>query len=608
MRRLAARTLRWVDASLAVAGGIAACAAACSHASAPPSVRMPSPCEAGGAAPTAAVRGPSGIYAYVVVESFMARPADQSPGNVDAYLSGLYASLLANPAIAGLDMRIHWATLNPNDPAASATPYAWDALDLAFAAVAAWNTAHAQSPKTIQLNIVPGFESPSWIFDSMTSCDPPLSAGSAPFATPPPASPPPGQACDYSYFLQTEGTAQPYPSLRLPMPWSQPYVGFWRTFLEALAARYGKNPALVSIAIGGPTATSTEMIMPHDTDIDPSTMAPPFATQWQNDLVHWNYLFAAEYGDDPAHQNSDQAFIDGWNAAIDMYGTIFRGITLIATTGDGLPVFSPPAASAAQVPASLLPACAVPDMECAVQAVILQHSLDPGVARNDAKAVEEEGLIAAQIHESLDFDATAMKWLANATSGPNPVLGGCTVSPLLAGLEEGTSFSVREMTMGCLATSTCPDAEPPVQRCASACSAPGCTTTVDCTQADSGAPPSAEQSLYNMMQAYFDGTPVAGAFGVTPGPGRLDFYQFYADDIFYAQGMTGCASTNFVDQERDAGTDAGLAACTLPNPGSSIVTADGAAFVTDQQLLEQASSLVLQMAQTPLANASPGDE
>jgi hypothetical protein len=111
------------------------------------------------------------------------------------------------------------------------------------------------------------------------------------------------------------------------------------------------------------------------------------------------------------------------------------------------------------------------------------------------------------------------------------------------------------------------------------------------------------------MQAYFNVTPVADSLGVTPGPGRLNFFQFYADDIFYAQGMQGCTSGNFVAQEADAGADAGLAACTAPNPGSRIVGANGTTFVTDQQLLEQAAGLIRQIAQTPRqANASSGDE
>ncbi len=135
-----------------------------------------------------------------------------------------------------------------------------------------------------------------------------------------------------------------------------------------------------------------------------------------------------------------------------------------------------------------------------------------------------------------------------------------------------------------------------------------CAVTVNCAEADSGGAPSAEQTLYNMMQAYFDQTPFAASFGVTKGQGLLNFFQIYAPDIFYAQGMQRCISTDFGAQGNDAGTNAGLAACTLPDPGSTIVSASGVTYATDQQLLEQASGLILQMAEAPeRANGSLGD-
>jgi hypothetical protein len=325
--------------------------------------------------------------------------------------------------------------------------------------------------------------------------------------------------------------------------------------------------------------------------------------------MHWNYLFAAEYGQSPGYQSSDQAFIDAWNAAIDMYSAIFRGITLIATTGDGLPDFSPASPLAVTVPRSLQPECVDPDMDCGAQATIVSHFLDPAVGGSNAKAVEGEGFMAMSLFVKLDFDVTGLKWLAQATSGTNPVLNGgsAVVSRILCGVEDGTSFSTQEMSMGCLKTSSCPDAEAPTERCAEPCTAAGCTVTVNCAEGDSGAAPSAEQTLYNMMQAYFDQTPFAASFGMTAGQGLLNFYQIYAPDIFYAQGMQGCGSTNFVAQENDAGTDAGLPACTLADPGNTIVTANGATYTTDQQLLEQASGLILQMAEAPeAANGSAG--
>lgn len=37
---------------------------------------------------------------------------------------------------------------------------------------------------------------------------------------------------------------------------------------------------------------------------------------------------------------TDQAFIDEWNNAIDTYGQVFSGSTLVATTGNGPPNFA----------------------------------------------------------------------------------------------------------------------------------------------------------------------------------------------------------------------------------------------------------------------------
>ena len=105
----------------------------------------------------------------------------------------------------------------------------------------------------------------------------------------------------------------------------------------ALAARYGENPAFVSIAVAGPTAASAEMIMPNDNNsTNPQTQ---FGTPISPTDM-WLKLLAFHYSSMTAYQNSDQAFIDEWNAAIDMYGKIFKNVTLIATTGSGLPKLS----------------------------------------------------------------------------------------------------------------------------------------------------------------------------------------------------------------------------------------------------------------------------
>src|ERR1700690_1940778 len=54
----------------------------------------------------------------------------------------------------------------------------------------------------------------------------------------------------------------------------------------------------------------------------------------------WIQLLAFQYAGQAAYQKTNLAFIDEWNNAIDMFGEVFSGITLVATTGDGLPNFT----------------------------------------------------------------------------------------------------------------------------------------------------------------------------------------------------------------------------------------------------------------------------
>src|ERR1700733_8395873 len=184
-------------------------------------------------------RRPRGIYAVVNVEDGVKANPSMTTAQVDAYFNNLYQGLLSNPAISGLTLQVHWDTLNPNAPG-SAAPYLWNYVDDAFAAAAAWNTQNpTQAPKTIQLIVTPGFQSPQWILSQIPSCD---GLFQTPVATPSSAC---GTATFTGYQEGGDGTV-------LPLPWNPVYKGAWQAFLTALAARYGSNPALVSIAVAGP--------------------------------------------------------------------------------------------------------------------------------------------------------------------------------------------------------------------------------------------------------------------------------------------------------------------------------------------------------------------
>src|SRR5580658_27938 len=87
-------------------------------------------------------RRPRGIYAVVNVEEAIAQQQTSNPSitqaALDAYFNTFYQGLLADPAISGLALQVHWDTLNPNPPGAS-NSYFWNYVDDAFAQVSAWD-------------------------------------------------------------------------------------------------------------------------------------------------------------------------------------------------------------------------------------------------------------------------------------------------------------------------------------------------------------------------------------------------------------------------------------------------------------------------------------
>jgi hypothetical protein len=321
-----------------------------------------------------APRRPRGIYANVNISDKINQQTKANPSitesGLQTYFDGLYQSLLANPAVSGLSIQVHWDTLNPRD-FTDPKPYDWTYLDPAFNDVAAWNVANPTATKTIQLIVTPGFQTPPWVLAKLNSCD-------GLFQTPPVTLSSCGKATFTGFKENADGT-------ELPMPWNSTYKSNWKTFLTALATQYGSNSALASIAVAGPTAASAEMILPNNGNTPAQSGIQP------DDM--WVKLLTFHYPGKPAYQNTDQAFIDEWNAAIDMYSGIFSGITLVATTGNGLPTLS----GTFTVPKDFTAYCKVPaDMDCAAETTILSHFADATVGGANAKAVQTSGMEASR--------------------------------------------------------------------------------------------------------------------------------------------------------------------------------------------------------------------
>lgn len=411
----------------------------------------------------APIRMPRGIYAIVVMDA--TRAVDLN-------------SLLNNPAVSGLAIRMFWSSLQPKEDR-----YDFSSLDAAFDSAAA---AH----KTVQLILVPGFGTPAWVLSELSSCDNLLSplvasggggktdggrarkadrirAGKASSRTEKAISGP-GSAvssqappCGKASFEVSEGAA--HGQIReLPLPWNPVYKRHWRALLTAVSARYGTRDAFVSIAVAGPTAESVETILPR--------------TGAQ--LERWGQLLQLFYSD-PSYQQSDRAFVDEWDAAVTIYGKVFHNVTIVLTRGSGMLDFTRGQGKSA---------------EASIVLSFATHAFD-----TNAKATQTSGMKACR--ETKEGIKGVKETSSNGVYAPF----------ILGGAQFNTSFSQKPAAEGC--TASC-DAESSVCK----------IITPD-------------QALSNVLSVYFDGTPDGGLYGASKGSARMNYLQVYEKDILFANSQ-----------------------------------------------------------------------
>lgn len=476
-------------------------------------------------------RRPHGIYAVVNIEELIKkertiRPSS-TPAELEAYFVDLYGRLLNNPAVSGLAIWVNWDALNPHSPG-TPNAYDWSWLDDAFHQVSGWNSRNPTKPqKTIQLVPLPGFQTPHWLLDQIPSCDE-LFQG----ATPP-------RTCG---SITIDGFVEGRGVRVLPLPWNPVYRRSWRTFLTALAGRYASSPAFVSISVAGPTASSEEMILPTNGNT-------PAQKQFGGMLPNavWLRLLAFQFPERPAYQRSDQVFIDEWKAAINMYADVFEGVTLVVTTGAGLPNLG---GRGFAVPPAFSADCPHPNMDCAAETTTLAYFEQSSVGGSNAKAIQEDGMEAARVG-NFNLGVQGIKLVLRNTAGAR-----ATGSPVLGGAQFNSSFSNFALVEGCPVKFPPRPAEQP-----SGCSIPpGCIgqacIPASCIPQACLAPGvgsadlagfktfrdvpgkfllSPEQAAYNVLRVFFDGTPAAASFGATPGSTPLSYLQVYAVDFLYAE-------------------------------------------------------------------------
>jgi hypothetical protein len=551
----------------------------------------PQPCiRFGGCA--SVISGPYGLYARVQLTTALANAHSagaKNPKEVDTGLYNYFSYLLQNVAVSGIALEARWSDLSPMDPgddfgnvegAINSGALRFDYLKAALAALETWNSQphFLQNPKTLQLLISPGFHSPDWLFQTMDSSG----AGSCDrlfVAAVPPATTLSG--CGYTGIFYDTEDALNDPSQakqeRFPLPWNSIYKTKWRNFLTFLNQYVGSSPEFVSIAVAGPTASSVEMILPNNSgkNAGPNALSLPGIAQGISVTTAWNCLLGNNYGvtgnciNTPTsygttppsdYVNSDRAFIEEWAAAIDLFGQIFSDVTLVVTTGQGLPNFtvsgptspflSPPPAFSQDCLISSNPS-ATPTMDCAAETAILAYFAEPSVGGANAKATAMNGL--SKSPQALS--TSSVKWLSSQTAGGPSVLNGspALVSRMLGGAQFASQFSPT----------------------------PNPITNKPPSIADQMA---AEQVLVDVLKNFFSGTRGASTFGAdamgTNGTvsflnAPINYLQVYDEDLIYAAGLQRCTSSLFqYPPPANGGLPSGCMRATIPSIPFMGTTAD----------------------------------
>ena len=279
-----------------------------------------------------------------------------------------------------------------------------------------------------------------------------------------------------------------------PLPWNTVYQAAWDAFLMQLNARYGSNPAFVSIAIAGPVGASDEMIFPTSAN---TTAAQPSGLAVD---ATWAALIQHSFPSNSAYQNTDQVFIDAWKQAIDAYESIFSGVTLFigADAGDDFPNFSQTVTPHADntlfaVDCSNSPKTEI--MSCEAKTEILSYFVT--VTGLNGKGTQVGGMTASSAVTIGNIGVQGVKVLTALSPPPSP--------PFIGGAEFDFPVSGSD-----LEGEGCPD---PSGNC------PGLSVV---------------EGAYNVMTVFFTGTPAAAFYGGTVGTAPIQYLEVSYVDLQYA--------------------------------------------------------------------------
>lgn len=483
---------------------------------------------------------PLGVYAHVDIEYAMQGCKPKcGPDQQLAYLSGLYTDLLGNAAISGLAVGIHWDMIQWSSPRCSVyhtcvpgtDPYgnSWIFLEGVFAAVAAANAKATGAPKSVQLIITPGVDSPTWLLRPSTDwwcpiLDPPPCAGF----------PGPVLSCDglftgagapaacgevtFSKFPEEQRADPKGGPWQIPLPWNSAYQLYWGEFLTQVNAKYGGNLAFVSIAVAGPNGASTEMVLP--TTANGSKQRPGVKADRA-----WREIIAHDFKPNTGYRDTDEVFIDNWTQTIKAYESSFPNVTLVMTpnTGEDLPAFAHNTTTPAHSDNTLVAEdCSKYSQDdpgsgyrsCEAKTEILSRFLTLG---GNAKATQVGGMRASSPTCTGDIGLAGVKLLTPGSSlASPPLIGGAAFDYAVSG--PGQAGEKLRYEEGCPPKKP----KPPATCTTTTAPAPNCTVSI-------------EEAAYNVLTNFFYGTSSAPDFGgPSGGTATIQYVQVEFEDVQYA--------------------------------------------------------------------------
>ena len=155
------------------------------------------------------------------------------------------SSVAENPHVDGLAIRTTWRAVEPLEG-----EYDWSFLDAA--------TEQARSlGKKASLSVTAGNATPTWVFQ----------AGAQSFT-----------------FVDSNpyGEATFCTEVTIPVPYDQVFLNKWKSFIQAVGARYDSNPSIKRVRISGINKLTAETILPH------SLGEPiPNCDTSSNDIQNW---------------------------------------------------------------------------------------------------------------------------------------------------------------------------------------------------------------------------------------------------------------------------------------------------------------------------------